>query len=97
MMKNIFFYALTAFLMFVTSNVNAQHAGDKSPATTISGIPLEQMKHIGTVDERFQSFNVEMCEVIGGDFWIPYELIGLMYELNNSPLLILVVKNILSS
>lgn len=40
-----------------------------------SSINLKQMKHIGKVDERFQSFNVEMCEVIGGDFWIPYELI----------------------
>lgn len=27
---------------------------------------------IGTVDERFQSFNVEMLEVTGGKFWKPY-------------------------
>jgi hypothetical protein len=38
-------------------------------------IDLKQMKLIGQVDERYQSFNVEMCEVIGGDFWIPYNLI----------------------
>lgn len=30
------------------------------------------MPRIGTVDERFQSFNVEMVEVIGGRFWKPY-------------------------
>jgi heparanase len=36
---------------------------------------LADIKQIGTVDERFQSFNVEMCEVIGGDFWIPYSLV----------------------
>jgi hypothetical protein len=36
-------------------------------------INLKQMQKIGSVDERYQSFNVEMCEVIGGDFWIPYE------------------------
>lgn len=33
------------------------------------------MSWLGKVDERYQSFNVEMCEVIGGDFWVPYELI----------------------
>ena len=30
------------------------------------------MPRIGTVDERFQSFNVEMVEVTGGRFWKPY-------------------------
>ncbi len=31
------------------------------------------MKRIGTVDERYQSFNVEMVEVTGGRFWAPYK------------------------
>jgi hypothetical protein len=30
------------------------------------------MPRIGTVDERFQSYNVEMIEVTGGRFWKPY-------------------------
>ena len=30
------------------------------------------MARIGTVDERFQSYNVEMVEVTGGEFWKPY-------------------------
>jgi hypothetical protein len=30
------------------------------------------MPRTGTVDERFQSFNIEMVEVIGGRFWKPY-------------------------
>ncbi|QOY92015.1 hypothetical protein IRI77_15190 [Paludibaculum fermentans] len=30
------------------------------------------MQRIGSVDERFQSFNVEMVEVTGGRFWAPY-------------------------
>jgi heparanase len=30
------------------------------------------MSRIGTVDERFQSYNVEMVEVTGGRFWKPY-------------------------
>lgn len=37
-------------------------------------IPLvpDSMPAIGTVDERYLSYNVEMAEVIGGKFWKPY-------------------------
>lgn len=40
-------------------------------------IPLNitDLKQLGEVDKRYQSFNIEMCEVIGGDFWIPYDKI----------------------
>src|SRR6478736_4438847 len=31
-----------------------------------------KMARLGTVDERFQSYNVEMLEVTGGKFWKPY-------------------------
>src|SRR4029077_15259680 len=31
------------------------------------------MTRIGTVDERFQSYNIEMIEVTGGRFWKPYD------------------------
>jgi heparanase 1 len=30
------------------------------------------MPRVGTVDERFQSYNIEMLEVTGGRFWKPY-------------------------
>ncbi len=30
------------------------------------------MRRVGQVDERFQSYNVEMVEVTGGRFWAPY-------------------------
>jgi hypothetical protein len=30
------------------------------------------MKKIATIDERYQSYNVEMAEVTGGSFWKPY-------------------------
>ncbi len=49
----------------------------------INKINLKQMKWMGSVDKRFQSFNVEMCEVIGGDFWIPYELIDSVKKHSN--------------
>jgi hypothetical protein len=31
------------------------------------------MARVGTIEERFQSYNVEMVEVIGGRFWKPYD------------------------
>jgi Glycosyl hydrolase family 79, N-terminal domain len=31
-----------------------------------------QLPRLGTVDERYQSYNVEMVEVTGGRFWKPY-------------------------
>jgi hypothetical protein len=30
------------------------------------------MTRVGTVDDRYQSYNVEMLEVTGGKFWAPY-------------------------
>jgi heparanase len=38
-----------------------------------SAVTPATMKRIGTVDERYQSFNVEMVEVTGGRFWAPYK------------------------
>ena len=35
-----------------------------------------KMARIGVVSERFQSYNVEMLEVTGGDFWKPYNAAG---------------------
>ena len=34
---------------------------------------LSGLKPIAKIDERYQSFNVEMVEVVGGNFWIPYD------------------------
>src|SRR5690242_17435997 len=31
------------------------------------------LPRLATVDERYQSYNVEMAEVIGGNFWKPYD------------------------
>jgi heparanase len=42
---------------------NADPATSLTPAT---------MPRIGLVDERYQSYNVEMLEVTGGRFWRPY-------------------------
>lgn len=36
------------------------------------GLDPATMRRVGQVDERFQSYNVEMVEVTGGRFWAPY-------------------------
>ncbi len=44
-------------------------------ALTVAAVAQQNpstMKKIGTVDVRFQSYNVEMVEVTGGRFWKPY-------------------------
>ena len=42
----------------------SQPSASLSPAT---------MPAIATIDDRFESYNVEMAEVIGGKFWKPYD------------------------
>lgn len=54
---------LTSLLAAAT--LDAAHAGSTSIA------PAE-LKAIGTIDARFQSYNIEMVEVTGGRFWAPY-------------------------
>jgi heparanase 1 len=60
------FAAMTlAALATMTSTAQAQdQAVQLAPMT---------MKRMGQVDERYQSYNVEMLEVTGGRFWKPYK------------------------
>jgi len=46
-----------------------------SRATSTALVPAS-MSSIGTVEERFQAYNVEMLEVTGGRFWKPYKEFG---------------------
>lgn len=39
----------------------------------IVSLTPNKMPALGTVDERFQSYNIEMLEVTGGRFWAPYK------------------------
>src|ERR1700720_4639537 len=54
-----------AFLLLVTQ----AYAGPLTDAPTITPSSLPR---VGTVDERFQSYNIEMVEITGGRFWRPY-------------------------
>jgi heparanase len=43
-----------------------------APIPDTPAINPSHLPHIGTVDERFQSYNIEMVEITGGRFWRPY-------------------------
>ena len=60
------------------SATNEQHQQIQVPASAAgaadsASLDLSTLAKIATVDERFQSFNVEMVEVTGGRFWAPYD------------------------
>ena len=56
--------ALATILALPGMTQAQDNAVELSPAT---------MKRVGQVDERYQSYNVEMLEVTGGRFWKPYK------------------------
>jgi hypothetical protein len=67
MKMNVKFLASGALLLLGAATCFA--APGDAPASTINP---STMPRIGTVDERFQSYNIEMVEVTGGRFWKPY-------------------------
>lgn len=44
-----------------------------APAGSAVAVAAGSLPRIATVDPRYQSYNVEMAEVIGGNFWKPYD------------------------
>lgn len=48
-------------------------ACSKHPVAQAYPVHGVNMPRVGMVDERFQSFNVEMIEVTSGRFWWPYK------------------------
>jgi heparanase len=42
------------------------------PGASEMTINLDSLPRIATIDPRYQSYNVEIAEVVGGNFWKPY-------------------------
>jgi hypothetical protein len=53
----------------VAALTGIQQATAQAPALSVDP---SRLPRLGTVDARFQSYNVEMVEVTGGRFWKPY-------------------------
>src|SRR3954454_983234 len=73
-MKN--FKSISLVSIMIASVLIAFKSDDAAAQSNSSIIKInsKEMKHIGSVDERYQSYNVEMVEVVGGEFWKPYHL-----------------------
>jgi heparanase 1 len=61
-------FLATAALAVVAATASAPLSFGADPVV----VWPDRMSRIGTVDARFQSFNIEMVEVTGGRFWAPY-------------------------
>jgi hypothetical protein len=65
------FASVLALLLFALSSEARAGEPFVAPAS---------MPRIATIDERFQSYNVEMVEVTGGRFWRPYPAQGSPFQ-----------------
>ncbi|HEV7879213.1 MAG TPA: hypothetical protein VGP39_14195, partial [Bradyrhizobium sp.] len=52
--------------------IGAAMVGTVSSAPERVFVSPSTLQRVGSVDERYQSYNVEMLEVTGGKFWKPY-------------------------
>ena len=64
-----------------SSGGSARRSNSAVPVTSTSGagprvdvvLSVKGSRPVATVDDRFQSYNIEMVEVTGGEFWKPYD------------------------
>jgi heparanase 1 len=49
-----------------------QHSHSSSKEAQVETLAPASMRRVGAIEDRFQSYNVEMLEVTGGKFWKPY-------------------------
>lgn len=76
--------AVTAALAAFAAGCSGSNSGSKGTrsdrSTTTTAVPDAEVqlrtsgtRPAATVDQRFQSYNIEMVEVTGGEFWKPYD------------------------
>jgi len=70
-MVKIFVAGLAAIGVTCSASFAVAQENVAAPQSAIKVDPAG-MARLGTVDERFQSYNIEMVEVTGGRFWKPY-------------------------
>jgi heparanase len=61
-------FVLGALLVLLAAAAYSKNQPAASPVSIDPG----KLPRLGAVDARFQSYNVEMAEVTGGNFWKPY-------------------------
>ena len=68
-----FIFAIFTSLIMMTT-ISSCSSGSSSSEQKTLVINPSKMDSITEVDPRYQSYNVEMVEVVGGSFWKPYRL-----------------------
>lgn len=64
--------ALSLVLAAAGMGSGPARADAQPQATAAFAIAPGRLPRVATIDQRFQSYNVEMAEIIGGNFWKPY-------------------------
>ncbi len=85
--KNIFWTLLNLLgLMAVACQPSSNVTMNTTPRSS-SALAPANMARVGTIDDRYQSYNVEMLEVTGGKFWKPYgpELDAILRQPQSAP------------
>ena len=67
--------SLIVNLALVLIGLSLSCTSHKKQENSLIRIDFSGMEKIAVLDERYQSINVEMCEVVGGKFWVPYSQI----------------------
>ena len=60
-----------AVISIALSSAGFQRTQESAASGTSHPVDTATLAPVGTVDDRYQSFNVEMLEVTGGKFWKP--------------------------
>jgi heparanase len=60
------------FIVIALVSIVSVSAPPQARAQQVALAP-QAMPVLGTVDERYQSYNIEMLEITGGRFWAPYQ------------------------
>lgn len=68
---------LTCACALLGPTIVCASAAAGAPAEPSAAVAPTALPRIATVDPRYQSYNVEMAEVIGGKFWKPYDATGI--------------------
>ena len=66
---------LASILPLVFGISGCKSNGGKGEQSTLS-LDTKNLKIIKEVDPRYQSYNIEMVEVVGGKFWRPYSTLS---------------------
>ena len=66
---------ISIILAITLSSIGLSQCTSEKTDSEAYKLNLTNLQQVAQVDSRYQSVNVEMCEVVGGDFWIPYDLL----------------------